>query len=254
MGEIFTAFGRALRSLRTRGILWHMIWPSLVALALWVIGAIMSWSVLIAAAMEWIAAWPFAGEWIQGSDAAAATALVLVKIALLLALVPLIYLTAAFLVAVFALPMMLERVAAKEYAELEQRRGGSNLGSVANTVWVSLIFLFLLLVSLPFWLIPGVGLIVSIALTAWLNARSFGYDALMQHADHAELKRLPRVRREPMLLLGGACALLSFVPLVNLLAPAFSALAFVHYMLLALRREREERGVTILDAPSGVAG
>jgi len=256
MRDVFTSFGRALGSLRTPGMLWHMVWPALVALALWTVGAIVSWSVLVAAAMEWIAGWPLAGDWVQGSDFAAATALVLVKIALVLAMVPLIYLTAALLVAVFALPMMIERVAREEYGALEQRRGGSNLGSVLNTVWVSALFLVMLVASLPLWLIPGFGLLVSIALTAWLNARSFGYDALMQHADRAELAALPRSRRDGMFLLGGVCALLAHIPFVNLVAPAFSALAFVHFMLAALNDERGRRGVTILDPepPSSTQG
>lgn len=255
MGEVLSAFGRAVRSLRAPGMLWHMIWPALVALVLWVVGAIFSWSVLVGAAIGWIEGWPLAGEWVQTSEVAAATALVLVKIALVLAMLPLIYLTAAFLVAVFALPMMIERVSRDEYAGLEMRRGGSNVGSLANTLWVSALFLLWLVLSLPLWLIPGAGLLVSIGLTAWLNARSFGYDALMQHADRAELKALPRARRERMLLLGGVCALLAHVPFVNLVAPAFSALAFVHFMLGALTRERELHGVTIIDPPSqGIPG
>jgi len=219
-------------------MVWHMIWPALLALALWTIGGIWSWSVLVSAAMEWIKGWPWAGEWVQASDIASATALVLVKIAIILALLPLIYLTAALLVAVFAVSMMVERVARVEYPELERREGGSNLWSILNTVWVSTIFLVLLIASLPLWLIPGVGLLVSIVLTAWLNARSFGYDSLMQHADRGELKSVPAKRREPMFLLGAACAVLAHIPFVNLVAPAFSALAFVHYMLRSLARER----------------
>lgn len=252
MREVLAAFSRALGSLRTPGMLWHMVWPALVALALWVVGGVLSWSVLVAAAFDWVETWPLAGGWVQTSELAAGTALVLIKIALVLAMVPLIYLTAALLVAVFALPMMIERVAREEYADLEARRGGSNLGSVINTVWVSAIFLVVLVASLPLWLIPGFGLLVSIALTAWLNARSFGYDSLMQHADRDELVRLPRLRRERMFLLGGLCALLAHVPFVNLVAPAFSALAFVHFMLAALKAER---GVTVLDpAPAGQGG
>lgn len=247
MGEILTAFGRATRSLRAPGMMWHMVWPALVALVLWTVGAIVSWTFLVATAMEWVAGWPYAGGWVTGSEAAFVTATVLVKIAILLALVPLIYLTATVLVALFALPMMLERVAREEYAWLEQRRGGSNLGSFANTAWVGAVFLALLLVSLPFWLIPGVGLLVPIVLTAWLNARAFGYDALMQHADREEIRRLPRDRREAMLLLGGGCALLAYVPLVNLIAPAFSALAFVHFMLQSLARSRLAEGGAAAD-------
>jgi uncharacterized protein involved in cysteine biosynthesis len=142
-------------------------------------------------------------------------------------------------------------VAVRDYADLELRRGGTNLGSAWNGMVAGVLFVIGLLVSLPFWLIPGVGLVATIALTAWLNQRAFGYDALMLHADRSELARLPRLLRQPMLLLGGACALLAYVPLVNLLAPAFCGLAFVHFMLESLRRERIERGVTVLDALPG---
>jgi hypothetical protein len=51
-----------------------------------------------------------------------------------------------------------------------------------------------------------------------------------------------------MMVLGGSCAMLAYVPFVNLLAPAFSGLAFVHFLLETLRRERAARGVSIVDA------
>lgn len=251
MRDILLAFGRALRSLGRRDILWHMLWPSVVALLVWMVIAVFSWSAVVNGIMAWIRGWSLAGDWLTTSEVAAATVLILVKIAVALLLVPLMYVTAALLVAVVALPMMLERVAVRDYADLEQRRGGTNLGSAWNGMVAGVLFVIGLLVSLPFWLIPGVGLVATIALTAWLNQRAFGYDALMLHADRSELARLPRLLRQPMLLLGGACALLAYVPLVNLLAPAFCGLAFVHFMLESLRRERIERGVTVLDALPG---
>ncbi|MCK0510785.1 EI24 domain-containing protein [Aromatoleum buckelii] len=251
MSEILIAFGRALRSLTRRGVLVHLLWPSLVALLLWIGAAVFLWTPAVEGIMAWIDSWAFARDWLTGSEIGAATVLTLVKIALVLALLPLVYVTAALLVAVFALPMILERVAARDYADLERRKGGSNLGSAWNALVAGLLFLLGLLVSLPFWLIPGVGIVVSLVLTAWLNQRAFGYDALMLHADREELARLPRVLRPPMLLLGGGCALLAYVPLVNLLAPAFCGLAFVHFMLESLRRERIARGVTVLDALPG---
>ncbi|CAI08592.1 EI24 domain-containing protein [Aromatoleum aromaticum] len=251
MSEILIAFGRALRSLTRRGVLVHLLWPSVVALLLWIGAAVFLWTPVVEGIMAWIDSWAFARDWLTGSEIGAATVLTLVKIALVLALLPLVYVTAALLVAVFALPMILERVATRDYADLERRKGGSNLGSAWNALVAGLLFLLGLLVSLPFWLIPGVGIVVSLVLTAWLNQRAFGYDALMLHADREELARLPRVLRPPMLLLGGGCALLAYVPLVNLLAPAFCGLAFVHFMLESLRRERIARGVTVLDALPG---
>ncbi|NMG33016.1 hypothetical protein GRF61_00955 [Azoarcus sp. TTM-91] len=247
MRDILLAFGRGLRSLARRDIFWHLVWPGVVAALVWLVAAIFSWTALVTAAMGWIEGWALVGGWLDSSEVFAAVTLIMVKLAIALAFVPLIYLTAAILVAAIALPMMLERVAQRDYTDLELRRGGSNLGSAWNAIAASVLFLAGLLVSLPFWLIPGVGLVASVLLTGWLNQRAFGYDALMLHADAQEMRRLRAAQRMPMLVLGGCCALLAYIPLVNLVAPAFSGLAFVHFMLETLRRERQRNGVTLLD-------
>ena len=122
------------------------------------------------------------------------------------------------------------------------------LGSAWNSILAGILFLLALIVSLPFWLIPGVGLLAAVLLTGWLNQRAFGYDALMLHADAEELHRLRRDWRPQMLLLGGGSALLAYVPVINLVAPAYAGLAFVHYLLERLRQDRRLRGVTLLDA------
>ncbi|MDY0071691.1 MAG: EI24 domain-containing protein [Thauera sp.] len=253
MKAIVQALIRASRSLFERGIFWHLLWPGLLSMVLWTAIAIASWGPLTEGVFVWVNGLPVVGSWLSASDATAVVTLVLVKFTLALAFVPLIYLTAAILVAAFALPMMLERVARRNYADLEQRHGGTSLGSAWNSIAAGSIFVLLLLLSLPFWLIPGVGLLVTIALTGWLNQRAFGYDALMIHADAAELPRLREDWRPQMLLLGASSALLAYVPVLNLIAPAFAGLAFVHYLLDRLRQHRLDEGVSILDADSTTA-
>lgn len=247
MRDIVLAFGRSLRSLLRADIFWHLIWPGLAAAVLWTVAAIFSWAVIIDGIMGWLLGLTWVGSWIESSEVVAGVVLILVKIAVFLAFVPLIYVTAAILVAVVALPLMLERVAKRDYADLEQRLGGSTVGSAWNALVATAWFLGGLILSLPFWLIPGVGLIVSVMLTGWLNQRAFGYDALMLHADREEFSRLRVERRMPMLVLGGSTALLAYIPFVNLLAPAFAGLTFVHFMLETLRRERVSNGVMLLD-------
>jgi CysZ protein len=246
--DLLVAFGRASRSLLRKDIFWHLLWPGVVSMVIWSVVAVLVWGPVTDGVFGWVSGWVFVGSWISASDAAAGVTLLLIKIAVGLVVVPLIYVTAALLVATIALPLMLERIGRTDYGELEQRRGGSNMGSAMNSVVSGLLFLLMLLVSLPFWLIPGVGLLVSVVLTGWLNQRAFGYDALMLHADGDELARLRSDWRPQMLLLGGGCALLAYVPFVNLLAPAFAGLAFVHYMLETLRRHRLQHGVSLLDA------
>lgn len=247
MGDILLALGRAVRSLGRKGVFVHLLWPSAVALVAWMLIAILSWSSIVDTVMAWIGGWSV-GAWATASELGAATGEILVSIAVALVFLLLIYVTAALLVAVFALPLMLERVARRDYGELELRKGGSNLGSAWNAAKAALLFMAGMLVSLPLWLIPGVGIVVSVLLAGWLNQRAFGYDALMLHADREELARLPRAFKTPMLLLGGGCALLAYVPVINLMAPAFCGLAFVHFLLEALRRERLASGAKVLDA------
>ena len=71
-----------------------------------------------------------------------------------------------------------------------------------------------------------------------------------------KLQLLQRLRddwRPQMLLLGGGSALIAYVPVINLVAPAYAGLTFVHYMLETLRRHRLKYGVTVLDADAAAA-
>ena len=95
-----------------------------------------------------------------------------------------------------------------------------------------------LIVTLPLWLIPGLGLILPWLLSAWLNQRAYRYDALMQHADRDEFARLVGTHRGKLLLVGLGAGALNYIPLANLFAPAFAGLAFVHYCLETLRGMR----------------
>lgn len=247
MNEIFVACVRSLQSLTRRGVLWHLLWPTLLAVLLWTVVGVLGWTALIEGILGWLREGSWTGSWFSGSGIAAGVLAVLVKIAVAMAFLPLVYVTAALLVATVALPMMLEKVGRSDYADLEERRGGSNLGSTANALWAAALFSIGMLLSLPLWLVPGAGLVVSLLLTGWLNQRAFRYDALMLHADSEEMRRLPQARFPQMLGLGALCATLAYVPVVNLFVPAFCGLAFVHFLLEALRQERARDGISILD-------
>lgn len=237
---IATSFTRALRSLSQPGILWHLVWPTLVSIAVWLVvawqfgGALSAWLAGAMGNFSWFAGW-------FGDSGAASAASVTAGVLLVLLLLPLMYATAATIVAVFALPLILERVAARDYPTLEKRRGGSQTGSVINALVALAWYLAGLIVTLPLWLIPGLGLILPWLLSAWLNQRAYRYDALMQHADSEEFARLVGAHRGKLLLVGLGAGALNYIPLVNLFAPAFAGLAFVHYCLETLRGMRAVR-------------
>jgi len=238
MNGVLKAYGRALRSLLQPAILWHLLWPMVVAIIFWVVVAWLSWDT-VGAGIERLFAEVSWLNWIQARwEASALAATVFFKIVLGLLLLPLIYGTTLFIVAVFALPFMLERVAAKDYADLEQRHGGSLLGSVWNALVALIVFLIAWVVTLPLWLIPGMVVVLPVLLAAYINQRAYRYDALAEHADAAELPLLIERERGQLYVVGIVAGLLAYVPVVNLLAPAFAGLAFIHYSLDALRRHR----------------
>lgn len=238
MTEVLKAYGRALRSLFTPGVLWHLLWPTVLAVAFWIAVAWFSWDT-VGAGVErlfievgWL-------NWLQMRwEASALAGAIFVKVVLVLLLIPLIYGTALFIVAAFALPLMLERVAAKDYPELERRNGGTLTGSIGNALLAVAVFLAGWVVTLPLWLIPGMGIVLPLLLSGYLNYRGFSYDALSAHAGADEIDAVLARERGGLYLAGITAGLLAFIPGINLVAPAYAGLAFIHYCLEALRRER----------------
>ena len=137
-----------------------------------------------------------------------------------------------------ALPFILEKVAKADYAEVERRKGGSQWKSLRNTLVSFLVAAAVAIPTLPLWLLPGIGLVLSIGFSAWLNYRSFRYDVLVNHADQREIEALPRTHQGRLLMLSIGGATLTLIPLLNLLAVPFTALAFTHYLLWALQQAR----------------
>jgi CysZ protein len=97
------------------------------------------------------------------------------------------------------------------------------------------------LVTLPLWL-TGIGAVLAPVLTsAYLNQRLFRYDALAEHASAAEFAQVLRDSRGELFLLGILLSLLLYVPLLNLLVPVLSGLAFTHFCLARLAQVRTAR-------------
>jgi len=236
---IFFAFGRAILSVMRPGVLWQLLWPSILSAVIWLALGILFIGDIAAAGQAFLPGIPWVGKWfaVDGSFASYAAGGLFTLMLWVLTL-PLIYVTSLLLISAIALPMMLERVGNREYPDLERRAGGSQWGSLATSLKAAVLFLVLLTVSLPLWLIPGAGLVITVLLSARLNRVCFTYDSLMNHADAIELERLPQDHASELNLLALIGGVLALVPLLNLLAPALSGLTFVHLLLEALRRER----------------
>lgn len=235
MSDVASALARALRDLFSLRVLWVVVWPLLVASLLWLALAIVFWAP--------IAGWTAAGlerigieAWLTGIEPVwlANGLQVLLHV---LVFVPLVYVTALVITALFAMPALIRVVAERDYPELARAHGGSMVGSVWNAVVAMLAFVGIWIVTLPLWLI-GVGVIVPFVAAAWLNQRLFRYDAVAEHASADEMARLFEYERGGWWALGALTGLLQFVPLLNLLGAVFAALAFIHFGLARLARLR----------------
>jgi hypothetical protein len=218
-------------------MLWLMIWPMLVSLAVWIALAAAFGKRLVAALSNLLRGWiePAAGFiHLDFGDITVIAAYVV----LFLVFVPLVYITALFILGVFGMQKMVDYVAQRSFPALERRHGGSAIGSVGNGLISLLGLLGLFVVSLPFWILPPLWPLIPLAIFAWVNQRLLRYDALAEHADAAEMARIFRARRGALYVLGLLLALVAYVPLLGFFAPVLFGLAFIHYLLGALAAER----------------
>jgi CysZ protein len=214
-------------------MLWLMLWPMLVALGIWGTAALFLWARLAV----WLAG--LLRPWIEPTlgyvhldfgDAA----LIAANVVLFLLFVPLVYLTALFILGVFGMQKMVEHVASRSFPQLERRRGGGTAGSIWNGIVALAGMLAMFIVSIPLWLLPPLWPLIPLAILSWVNQRMLRYDALAEHADAAEMRRVFEERRGSLYLLGFLLALLAYVPFVNFIGPVVFGLAFIRYLLGAL--------------------
>ncbi len=240
MNPILDSLARALRDLFNLRVLWVVIWPMLLAMLLWLALGITFWGT-------------FSGWLTQGLDAIGIQVWlselepvwIATGIQILLHLmffVPMVMLTALVLTALFAMPTLIRVVAERDYPELKRENGGGFVGSVWNAVIAIVVFVVLWLVTLPLWLI-GVGVIIPFIAAAYLNQRLFRYDAIAEHATASEMTTLFKNERGGWWGLGLLTGLVQFVPVLNLLGPVLAALAFIHFGLSRLSRQRAQASV-----------
>ena len=168
-------------------------------------------------------------------------------------------------------PAIVSLVAARRFAHLEARRGGSFWSGLAMSLGCTALALGALVLSIPFWFVPPLVLVLPPLIWGWLTYRVLSYDVLATHASREERLLLLDDERWPLLGMGIACGALSAAPsllwavsaLALVLAPflillaiwlytlvfAFSSLWFAHYLLSALQRLR--RDATDDAPPSG---
>jgi len=239
MSAVFRALLRAGGNLLEPRILALVLLPVLGSFVLWTVLAWAFWDAWTGVVAGTLRTTTVAG-WLQDWSAAWIIDYTAV-LAVLVAILPAMLVTALVITEIVAMPVIVSFISARYHPELPRAAGGSAAGSIANAVVAITIFAVLWVLTLPLWL-TGIGAVLAPVLTsAFLNQRIFRYDALAEHASRDEYAQIVGVARMDLFLLGILLSLLLYVPLVNLLVPVLSGLAFTHLCLARLEAMR--RGV-----------
>ena len=237
MNRLFGSMAFAFFNLLHPRMLWLMVWPVLIALAIWGTAVFVFWT----QAALWLAG--LLRQWLETATLylawdAAAVALFAAKAIIVLLVIPLIQLTALLILGVFGLPAMVEHVSARRFPQLARRRGGSFAGSLWNSIAALAGMVLLGLVTLPLWIFPPLWAVIPAAIMGWVNQKVLRYDALAEHATADEMHAIFAANRAALYILGLVLALFAYVPLLGLFAPVLFGLAFIHVLLGELQARR----------------
>ncbi|RYZ67014.1 MAG: hypothetical protein EOP09_11740, partial [Proteobacteria bacterium] len=103
------------------------------------------------------------GSWISPDLIGIASSVFAVVLVVLL-IVPVAYLAAVIIVSIILMPILISIVAKKNFPTLEKKKGGTIAGNIWNTLKASSVYFFLLVITLPLWLIPGVAVVLPVLL------------------------------------------------------------------------------------------
>lgn len=232
MADVLLALARSFASLSRGGVWAAILGPAILALLIWIVlafaflGVVIDWLAL-QPPLSWLSGWGVA--WLAHLLAAIGGWVVILAAA---------YLTAVVIAATVILPLLLRLLARSDYRDVAPLGRDSFIASTVNSLVAVVGYLGGWLVTLPLWLIPGAALVLPIMLLAWLNRRTFAFDALAAHATPAEWQEIKRRHGGSFYLLGLILAFAAHVPLLGLFVPSFTALAYVHLGLEVLRRLR----------------
>jgi len=172
-----------------------------------------SFSSFVTSFLSWI---PF--EWLQNSIAYVAAPFVGYT---------LIIITIAILTSLYSEGLLIQ-LAKKHYPNVKAIASPSMAGSISSTLWASLVFAILYLLLFPTFFIPVVG--QGIMLYVWsilLKAPTVHDVGGLFITDKKELK----AKRKKSNIIAMIASLFNYIPLLNIFAPIFSQIMFLHHIL-----------------------
>lgn len=272
MSHLFRAFARALISQLHPRMLALTLLPFVIATLAWGGALYWGWDPVMSAARSFLETsvmtrWIFGAlDWFGLPSLRAAVAPLFV----IATMIPLVIVSILLFISVVSVPAAV-RFLERAYPGLAKAKGGSLAGSVAHALGNTLVFLLMIVVTLPLWLVPPLFALIPPALWGWLTYRVMTYDALADHATAEERKTIMQRHRVPLLTMGIVVGLLGSAPTLlwvssvaiiflfpfvligalwlYVLIFIFSALWFGHYCLHALAQLRAERAAAAPPPP-----
>ncbi len=239
------AFGRALLSQFHPKMLLALLLPFMLMM----VGALLVLFLALGPLTDWLdqqlsATTPLlvAAQWLQSMGLFSLAAIKAWLLPLLVAaiLLPLTGILGLAVAAVFVMPIVVRHVSRHHYSDLQVTGQHAFIVSLWNALWVSVLFMVGWLLTLPFWLFPPLGLLVSLLWWTFAFSRMMRLDAIVDHASAAERTELIARHSTGFWVIGLVCALLNLLPPAWVFLPVFSGLIYTHFGLAALRRLRQE--------------
>ena len=277
MTRVLQALTRAL-SLMFSPRVWLLIWkPALFSALFWLLIMLavgMVWGDDIRAAMLRVQSW-IDGQWVGNNWWEMALSGVMGFFAFMLTAVLFVVLTvvwAMVLISVFGMSHINRLVASRYFPDLHREGKLSSWQTVWHTMKWTFWFAFFWIISVPAYVLAGVGALIHGGIIARYNQKVFTLDALADHATHEEFETIAERHNLNLFLLGVAVTLLGALPtfiwigsvLGLALLPVtailsvltftalftYCGLAYSLYCLQALQDLRQERGEAASALPS----
>jgi CysZ protein len=154
---------------------------------------------------------------------------------------PLVVVLNLVFVSILVSTYLVKFIARRDFKGLELKGRARFTEGVLNTLSSSGLFLGIWFLTLPLWLIPGVGLVLPFLLTTWLNRRICTFDALTDFATDEEMSTLTQQTSSSGYLLGLITAALNYIPFAFFVSPVLTMVGFTYLNLQALQLKRQDQ-------------
>lgn len=241
--DVGQAFLRALRSQIHPKMIMALFLPVIVTLVLGIVLFWLAWTPLTTWMSEYLtnSAVPGVVDPVIGAAGFLMLKAWMIPIVAAIVLMPLAGIVGLAVAAVWIMPMVLTFLGRRNYPDVQARGRHALIVSVWNALWVSVIFVLGWLITLPLWLIPPLGVVLSIFWWTFAYSRMMRVDAMADHASPKERKTLLRDKNAGYWMIGLACALINLLPPAWVFLPVFSGLVFAHYSFESLRQLRYQQ-------------